>query len=55
VDPGEIVACLVVQPPDIKPIRGNVRAMAHANLKHCRFMEAVLQQQKVRGGACLLL
>jgi len=49
------VACLVVQPPDIKPLRGTVRALAHSNLKHCRFMEAVLQQQKVKIGGCLLL
>jgi hypothetical protein len=53
VDPGEVVACLVVQPPDVKPLRGTVKAVAHANLHPCRLIDAVLEQQKVCCGVAL--
>ena len=51
VDPEEITCVLVVQPPDVKPLKGSVKLCAHANMLPCRVMESVLIAKKVRGYA----
>jgi Leucine-rich repeat (LRR) protein len=46
VDAEEIVSVMVIQPPDIKPMRGTVSVAAYGNFRACRLMENVLELEK---------
>jgi len=46
VDAEEIACVTIIQPPDVKPLRGGVKMAAYANLKDVRLMDAVVKEDR---------